>query len=121
LSSYKEYFISNSHSSEDEITGFWDFAPCCVIEVDLCFRGACCLIIKAVMEAVYTETLVCFETTWRHIHLKGPEEHHHLHSCETLKSHKSVIIYCNIRKLQKKAYRMLILESCNSELLTEVS
>jgi hypothetical protein len=49
---------------------FWVVAPCSLVEVYRCFRGACCLhhpLIALMMEAANTsETLISFyQTTWR--------------------------------------------------------
>jgi hypothetical protein len=60
---------------------FWVVAPCSLVEVYQCFRGASCFHLQLMMEAASTsETLVNFyQTTW----CNNPEDSH-LHNNQYL-------------------------------------
>jgi hypothetical protein len=78
-----------------KMTVFWDVAPCTLVEIYWCFRGACCLhLIALMMEVASTsDTSVNFYQTTR----CNISEDSHLHTCrcEKLKSQK-------LNKINKK-------------------
>jgi hypothetical protein len=61
-------------------TVFWDVAPCSLIEVYRCFRGAFCL----------QHQTTDYQTTWRNISEDG---HLHIQCHENLKSHLHTNMY----------------------------
>jgi hypothetical protein len=70
-----------------QMTVVWDVAPCS-LEIDWRFRGAYCLLIPLMMEAVITseKSVTFYETTLHNI-----PESSHFHNChhENLKHHKT--------------------------------
>jgi hypothetical protein len=74
-----------------KMTVFWDVAPCSLVEVYECLRGAYCVHHQGDEATSTTEKLVKFyQTAWCRI----PEDSHlHACHCENLKSHPSTLFF----------------------------